>query len=92
MWEIAIPAVIKSATVPAFGITIPLNFILKAGWSLKASTEIGNTFNVIADAQDFAYYASSVRSETTKYTVIMLVQLFQQLTQTLMAQVPWELH
>lgn len=66
--EIEIPAVTKSATDPAFEISIPLYFSLKPGWSLKASTEKGETFNVIAEAQDWAYYTTSVRSETTKYS------------------------
>jgi hypothetical protein len=68
--EIEVPATTQSPTDPAFEITIPFNFELKSGHTLKASTEKGETFNVIIEAQDWSYYASSVRSETTKYTVI----------------------
>ncbi len=66
--EIEIPAVTKSATDPAFETTVHLYFRLKSGWLLKASTEKAESFNVIAEAQDWAYYAASVRSDTTKYT------------------------
>jgi len=65
--EIEIPAVTKSSTDPAFEITIPVDFALKSGWSLKASTELGNTFNIIAEGMDWAYYGS-VRPESSKYT------------------------
>lgn len=65
--EVEIPAITKSASEPAFGVTIPLNFTLKSGWILKASTENAETFNVIAEGQNWTYYATSVRSETTKY-------------------------
>ena len=66
--EVEIPAVIKSFNDPAFEITIPVDFALKSGWFLKASTEIGNTFNIIAEGMNWAYYAASVRPESSKYT------------------------
>lgn len=66
--EIEIPAVTKGANDIAFETTIPLNYSLKSGWSLKASTEKGETFNVIAEGLDWTYYASSVRPESSKYT------------------------
>jgi hypothetical protein len=66
--EIEIPAVTKSATDSAFEITIPVDFALKSGWSLKASTQNAESFNVIAEGLDWAYYASSVRPESTNYT------------------------
>lgn len=66
--EIEIPAVTKSATDPSFGIRIPVDFALdKDSWSLKASTEKGESFNVIAEGMDWAYYGS-VRPESSKYT------------------------
>lgn len=64
--EIEIPAVIKAATDPAFETTLTINYSLKSGWVLKASTEKAETFNVIAEAQDWTY-AAPVRAETTKY-------------------------
>jgi len=65
--EVEIPAVTKSFNDPAFETTVPLNFSLKSGWILKASTEKGESFNVIAEGQNWTYYATSVRSDTTKY-------------------------
>lgn len=67
--EIEIPAVVKSATDPTFETRIPLNITLKAGYVLKASTENAETFIVIAEAQDWVYYTTSVRSDTTKYRI-----------------------
>ena len=66
--EIEIPATVKSATDPSCEIVVPLNYSLKSGWSLKASTEKGESFNVIAEGLNWAYYASSVRPESSKYT------------------------
>lgn len=66
--EVEIPAVIKSSEDPAFEITIPVDFALKSGWQLLASTQIGNTFNVIAEGLNWAYYTTSVRPESSKYT------------------------
>lgn len=66
--EIEIPAVTKSATDPAFEITVPLDYALESGWSLKASTEVGESFNVIAEALDWDYYSTSVRPESSNYT------------------------
>jgi hypothetical protein len=43
--------------------------MLPSGWSIKASTQNAETFNVIIEGKDWAYYATSVRSDTTKYTV-----------------------
>lgn len=65
--EIEIPAAIKSATDPAFEITLPLYFKLKSTYILKASTEKAESFNVIAEGQNWTYYATSVREETTQY-------------------------
>lgn len=65
--EIEITAVSKSATVPAFETTIPLYVTLESGWELRASTEKGEAFNVIAEAQDWEYYTTSVRPDTTVY-------------------------
>ncbi len=65
--EIEIPAIVKAATDPAFETTVAINYSLKSGWSLKASTQNAETFNVIAEAQDWVY-TSPVRAETTKYT------------------------
>ncbi len=67
--EVLVPAITKSASDAAFEVVIPLNYCLAAGWELKASTEKAEAFNVIAEGQNWAYYTSSVRSDTTKYTI-----------------------
>jgi len=67
-FEVAIPAITPTGTVPAFGIRIPVSFALEDTWSLKASTEKGESFNVIAEGLDWTYYAASVRPESIKYT------------------------
>lgn len=65
--EIKIPIVTQSAADRCFKRYIPLNLDLQAGVILKASTQIANTFNIIAEGLDWAYY-SSVRPESTNYT------------------------
>lgn len=66
--EVDVPAVTKSSTDPAFEITIPMDLHLEASGILKASTQKGETFNVIAEGLEWSYYTSSVRPESTKYT------------------------
>ena len=65
--EIMIPPITPTATNPAFETTIQLDFKLTATYVLKATTQIANNFNVIAEGLDFAYYATSVRPESTNY-------------------------
>ncbi len=64
--EIEVPAITKSSTYPAFETTVVLNYDLVASGKLKASTQNGETFNVIAEGLDWAYYGS-VRPESTNY-------------------------
>src|ERR1051326_122814 len=66
--EVDVPAITKGANDPAFERTIPLDLHLESGGVLKASTENAETFNVIAEGQDWTYYTTSVRPESTKYT------------------------
>jgi len=68
LMEIDVPPITKSATNPSFEKRINLNFTLKEGYILKASTEKGETFNIIAEGLDWAYYATSVRADTTQLT------------------------
>lgn len=65
--EVAVTAVTKSSNDPAFEVRVPLNYTLKSGWALKASTEKAESFNVLAEGQNWTYYATSVRADTTKY-------------------------
>lgn len=69
--EIEVPAVIKSATDPAFELTIPVDYALKCGWKILASVEFSSgspSFNVIAEGMDWKYYTTSVRPDSSKYT------------------------
>jgi hypothetical protein len=53
--ECYIPDVIKSSRDLSYYEVIPLNYILESGEDLKASTENGDTFNIIAEAFDISY-------------------------------------
>jgi len=66
--EIEVPAVIASATDPTFEIFVPVNFYLEANWYLYASTQNAETFNIIAEAQDWHYHGAAVRFDTTEYS------------------------
>lgn len=66
--EIPIPAMGQSSTDRTFETIIPLNFKLESGFSLLASTQNAEGFNVIAEGLDFSYYTTSVRPESTNYT------------------------
>jgi hypothetical protein len=66
--EIEVIATDASNINPRFEVHIPMDFTLKAGYVLKASTEIGESFNVIAEGLDWEYYTTSVRTDTTEYT------------------------
>ncbi|HWY11720.1 MAG TPA: hypothetical protein VN026_10365, partial [Bacteroidia bacterium] len=58
--EIPIPSVTVSATEPAFRTTVPLNgFQLKAGYSIIATTQNTETFNVMIQGNDWNYPAAS---------------------------------
>lgn len=51
--EEPIPAITKSATVPAFETYVSLNKSLPSGYSLRASTEKAETFKLICEAFDY---------------------------------------
>lgn len=54
--EIEIPPSVKSsATYPGFSRLIHLNYFLKSGDVLRASTELADTYNVIAEGYDITY-------------------------------------
>lgn len=55
--EIEIPAVTKSSKRNSFSLEIPISFYLKAADILKASTENGESFNVIGEGLDITYPA-----------------------------------
>lgn len=64
--EVPVPYTTKSSRDSAFEVTIPLDLLLESGDVLKASTQNAQTFNIIAEALDYEYYAS-VRPESTNY-------------------------
>jgi hypothetical protein len=66
--EIHVPKITKAAINKSFETRVELDFMLKAGYKLQVSTQVANTFNVIAEALNWTYYSSGVRMDTTKYT------------------------
>jgi len=66
--EIDVFPVTKASINPAFEAKVDLNYTLKAGWILKASTQNAESFNIIAEGLDWTYYTTSVRPDTTQYT------------------------
>lgn len=72
--EIEVPVTKKSTTDPTFESIIPLNYHLKSGGILKASTQNGSgdllapdRFNIFAEGLRWTYYGS-IRPESTKFT------------------------
>ncbi|HWY13297.1 MAG TPA: hypothetical protein VN026_18340 [Bacteroidia bacterium] len=68
LYEVVVPAITKASINKAFETRINLDFFLKSGYILKAATQNNETFNVIAEGMDCAYYSNGVRMDTTKYT------------------------
>lgn len=66
--EIEIPAITQASIRPTFEVMLPFNFTLATGYTLKASTQNAQTFNVFAEGLDWTYYTTAVRQDTTKYT------------------------
>ncbi len=66
--EIHIPANAPTATNPAFEYTWNCDIKLKSGYIIRATTQTGDDFNIIAEGLDWAYYGSGVRPESTNYT------------------------
>lgn len=65
--EIPVTAVTKASINKAFEADIEMDYTLGANCILKASTEVGNTFNIIAEGMEWTYYSYGVRMDTTKY-------------------------
>src|SRR4051812_14982104 len=47
--EIEVDPIKQAATDPSFSKTVVLDFVLKSGYSLLASAQVADTFNVIAE-------------------------------------------
>jgi hypothetical protein len=58
----------STGTDKSFETTVQLDYKLKSGYKLRVTTQNSETFNVIAEGLDWAYYATSVRPESTNYT------------------------
>ncbi len=52
--EYAVNAVTKSARDLSYYMSLPLNYLLGPGEELRVSTEVGDTFNIIAEAFDLS--------------------------------------
>lgn len=53
--EINVPAKIQSSVDQSFSSTIRVDFMLKSGWSIAASTEKGESFAIVAEGLDTAF-------------------------------------
>ncbi len=66
--EIHVPANTPTSTNPSFEFVWNCDIKLQASWLIKASTQNAETFNIIAEGLDWAYYGGAVRPESTNYT------------------------
>lgn len=64
--EIDVPAITKSTRNKTFETVINLNYFLKSGCKLIATTDNNTYINIVAEGIDWAYYGS-IRPESTKY-------------------------
>ncbi|MDP2387948.1 MAG: hypothetical protein Q8M29_16360 [Bacteroidota bacterium] len=69
--EIEVIPGIQASINPTFEATVNLNLSLQSGYYLRASTEENESFNIIVESSNWAYYASSVRDDTTQYSADM---------------------
>jgi hypothetical protein len=63
--EVPVVPITASGTEAAFEVTIPVDFNMKAGWSLKASTENAESFAVTAEGSDWNYPAATSSTNVT---------------------------
>lgn len=66
--EVPVIPVKPDSNDEAFENIIEMNFPLQSGYTLKASTQVGETFNIFAEALDWTYFTSSVRPDSQQYT------------------------
>lgn len=65
--EIEIPVVTQSGTDEGFEKFLELDLDLKATYQLRATTQIADTFNIIAEGLDWTYFTSDVRPDSSNY-------------------------
>lgn len=67
--EIDVYPIAQSSINKSFETRVALNFILKSGYILKASTQNAETYVVTAEGMNLGYYSGlAVREDTTQYT------------------------
>jgi hypothetical protein len=66
--EVEIPIVTQSTSDECFEKYLELDLDLLSGYQIRATTQIGDTFNIIAEGLDWAYYTNAVRPDSTNYT------------------------
>jgi hypothetical protein len=65
--EIQVPDNRVSSTGISFCAIIPMNYCLKSGSTLMASTENGDTFNIIAFGMDWSFTSGKIRDDRSIY-------------------------
>lgn len=69
--EYSVSAVSKSSRDRSFGKIIPINYTLEEGEELQVSTQVANTFNIIAEAFDLSYDSNvAFIGSSIEYTAI----------------------
>jgi hypothetical protein len=66
--EIPVPLITIAATTPAFEYTWNCDIKLNPGYTIRATTQNANSFNVIAEGLDWTYFTGAVRPESTNFT------------------------
>lgn len=66
--EVEIPVVDQSTSDAGFEHCMELDLDLQSGYILKASTQIGDKFNIIAEGLDWTYFGNDIRPDSTQYT------------------------
>lgn len=66
--EIEVPVMTQTANQECFEKYIELDFDLKATYEIRATTQIADTFNIIAEGLDWTYYSNGARPDSTNYT------------------------
>lgn len=67
--EVPVEEISVSSITSSFELTLPMNFCLDVNSEIYVSTETGDVFNIICERLDWSYYSSSVRTDTTNYSV-----------------------
>jgi hypothetical protein len=66
--EILVPPITIAATTQSFEHVWNCDLVLAPGNTIRATTQVANSFNVIAEGLDWKYFSGSVRPESTNFT------------------------